>query len=76
MEKVIIRKMFQGLPIGECAFVNQDEIIKLLASGKFTFAPAFRQESDGSLKLLELSIIPREMETNQTIIASDKGRAE
>ena len=71
MEKVIIRKMFQGLPIGECTFINPDEIIKLLASGRFTFAPAFRQEKEGSLKLLELSIIPREMATSLTARGAD-----
>jgi hypothetical protein len=49
---------FQLYPLGHITFFDLDEITKLLGSGEFTFAGQYRQDHDGGITLIGLSLIP------------------
>lgn len=63
MKRAAVRYVFTGKQIGEILFhVDTDEIIKGLESGKLKLAPSFLKYPDGHLEIVEVSIIPADME--------------
>lgn len=43
--------------IGE--FSISDKVVELLSSGEFVIAPCFRKKGDGSIEIVEISVVPK-----------------
>lgn len=67
-DEIPVQKNFEGPPIGTFKLFEKEEIKKLLAPGKFTFAGRYLRHEDGRLELIGLSLIPIEIQSTLSLL--------